>query len=596
MIELVAKDTKSHRRWRRKLVPGHPVVIGRTTERWAVDWDSQISSRHAELLWNGVELQVTKKVAASNPIFFEGRRREAFVLPVGKHFVIGHTDFLLVDVEVTMAGNDQAPRTEITLEHQNVRAASFQSTGDRIRSLSELATQITAAASDEELAAKTLDVILQGIPHANCAALIHRDEIVGEEQGEEQAASKSNSLHFDKLDTRLAPEVEFRPSYRLIHQSLDLGQCVIHVWNRQDDDHFTQDINSDWAFCIPVLDQQKSNKAIYVSGTHPSASQTLSEVQTLQDDLKFAELATATFGNLSNSRRLMQRQAALQQFFSPSVQEFLQHGEANQLLAPREVDITVLFCDLRGFSRASEKHSDDLMHVLHKVSRALSVMTNAILHHGGVIGDFHGDAAMGFWGWPIAQEGAELAACKAAIEILRHFPEETKQGGPTGLGFQVGIGIASGRAVAGKIGSEDQVKVTAFGPPVNIASRLESMTKTMQMPILTDQATALKVMPLPSGYPAHLSPIATVLPYGMAEPVTVHSLQGKLPTPLEQEHESIYQQGLTHFQNGQFALATEQLQTLPEDYPAGKFLEKKIVQYQAETPDNWAGVIRFDRK
>ncbi|MGY8769457.1 MAG: adenylate/guanylate cyclase domain-containing protein [Pirellulales bacterium] len=591
MIELVAKDTKSHRRWRRKLVPGHPLVIGRTTERWAVDWDSQISSRHAELRWNGTEMLVTKNVDASNPIFFEGHQRDAFVLPVGKHFVIGHTDFLLVNIEVTMAGDAAVPRTEITLDHKKLRAATFQSSGDRIRVLSELATQITAATSDEELASKTLEVILQGIPHANTAALIQREEL----EDEAQSTHSPSSLQFEKLDTRLAPEVEFRPSHRLIHQALDLEQCVIHVWNRVEDDHFTQDINSDWAFCIPVLGQQK-NTAIYVSGTQPSTSQTLSEVQTLQDDMKFAELATATFGNLSNSRRLMQRQAALQQFFSPSVQEFLQHGEANQLLAPREVDITVLFCDLRGFSQASEKHSDDLMHVLNKVSRALSVMTNAILHHGGVIGDFHGDAAMGFWGWPISQEGAELAACKAAIEIQQHFSKETKLDDQTDLGFQVGIGIASGKAVAGKIGSEDQVKVTAFGPPVNTASRLESMTKTLQLPILIDQQTASKAMPFPTGYPANLSPVATVLPYGMEAPVAIHSLQGKLLSPLEQKQAPVYQQALGYFESAQFSLATEQLQALPEDYPARHFLEQQVAKYQKETPDNWSGVIRLDRK
>jgi len=81
------------------------------------------------------------------------------------------------------------------------------------------------------------------------------------------------------------------------------------------------------------------------------------------------------------------------------------------------------------------------------------------------VGDFQGDAAMGFWGWPLRQPDAVLRTCRAALAVRAEF-EATE-------GFHAGIGVATGPAVAGKIGTVDQVKVTVFGPVVNLASRLE---------------------------------------------------------------------------------------------------------------------------
>ena len=75
--------------------------------------------------------------------------------------------------------------------------------------------------------------------------------------------------------------------------------------------------------------------------------------------------------------------------------------DAEEVLAPKECEVSVLFCDLRGFVTTSESMADELFSLLQRVSSSLDVMTGKILKHGGVIGDFHGDSAMGFWGWPM---------------------------------------------------------------------------------------------------------------------------------------------------------------------------------------------------
>src|SRR5690606_9010063 len=114
--------------------------------------------------------------------------------------------------------------------------------------------------------------------------------------------------------------------------------------------------------------------------------------------------------------------SGLRQFFAPPVLAALGGlsgvGDLNtDLLKPRECDVTVMFCDLRGFSQKAEESAGDLLGLLNRVSGALEVMTEQILRHGGVTGDFQGDATLGFWGWPFASQDAPLDACRAALGI-----------------------------------------------------------------------------------------------------------------------------------------------------------------------------------
>src|SRR5262249_16414448 len=143
---------------------------------------------------------------------------------------------------------------------------------------------------------------------------------------------------------------------------------------------------------------------------------------------------------------------------------------------------------------------------------------------GGVVGDFHGDAAMGFWGWPIAHPDMVERACRAALSIRSEFEAAARREGHPLADFRIGIGVATGRAVAGKIGTPDQVKVTVFGRVVNLASRLEGMTKIFSSPILLDDPTAQVVRQKMPPSLARCRRVAVVKPYGLETPLTVHEL------------------------------------------------------------------------
>src|SRR5262249_52769243 len=149
----------------------------------------------------------------------------------------------------------------------------------------------------------------------------------------------------------------------------------------------------------------------------------------------------------------------------------------------------VLFCDLRGFTRLSEDGRGDLPSLLDEVSAALRVMTRNIVQNWGVIADFQGDAALGFWGWPPPPPAEQVReAALAALRIEAEFRDLA--GRPGRPAIACGIGLAHGPGIAGRIGTTDQYKVGVFGPVVNLASRLEALTKYFGVGILVDGQVA----------------------------------------------------------------------------------------------------------
>ena len=107
--------------------------------------------------------------------------------------------------------------------------------------------------------------------------------------------------------------------------------------------------------------------------------------------------------------------------------EALADEQIADVLAPREADLSVMFCDLRDFSKRSERDADQLLDLLARVSDALGIMTHRILDTDGVIGDFHGDAAMGFWGWPAGAEDAAVRAAQTAKAIVAESTQMTRE-------------------------------------------------------------------------------------------------------------------------------------------------------------------------
>jgi adenylate cyclase len=388
----------------------------------------------------------------------------------------------------------------------------------------------------------------------------------------------------------------------LIQEAVRRGESVLHVWNvRGAIQAFTEADNYDWAFCTPVPGDACRGFGIYLAGRFAGEtplSPAPSDPTDLRDDLKFTEIAASTLGSLSELRALGRRHAGLSQFFSPVVLEALSVEDPQIALAPRETQVSVLFCDLRGFSLTSEHSAGDLLGLLERVSKALGVMTHQILDHGGVVGDFQGDAAMGFWGWPLSSPHDARQCCLSALRIRAEFATAARQADPALADFQVGIGLATGRAVAGRIGSADQAKVTVFGPVVNLASRLEGMTKMFRASVLLDAETAAAIRDSLPPDVARVRHVARVRPFGMDTAVEISELVPPLADCPELSDEGIadYERALDAFEAGRWSQAFELLHRVPAADRLKDFLTVYIAQHNRTPPRDWDGVIALANK
>lgn len=590
MFDLIVSGPQPEQRQRFRLNPGRPVTIGRTREAdYCVAWEPWLSHRHATLAIEDGAVLLTRHPEAANPVFHQGLICDRATLHEGDCFVIGATVFRIAGEAVGDSSSPAAGLEEVRFEPGQLRHVRFSDADKRIEVLTHLPSVITGARTDEEFYLRIVQLLLVGIPRAEGVAIV------------EASGEGVKVLNWDR---RTETQGAIRPSMRLVREAVLSGErSVLHVWEseRSVDSRYTATAGFNWAFCVPVLIPGQPKRGLYVAGQQELASAgeaVRGPGVLLQSDVRFTELVAEIVTSLRRLSLLERHQAGLRQFFAPTLLNALGEDLNTDILAPRECEVTVLFCDLRGFSQRAEHSADDLTSLLGRVSQALGLMTAQILQFGGVTGDFQGDAALGFWGWPFPDEEATLNACRAALGIRAAFEQASSVPGHPLSDFQMGIGIAHGRAVAGKIGTAEQVKVTVFGPVVNLASRLESMTSQLRVPILLDEATASLVRSKLDPKQGRTRRLGRVLPMGLETPVMVSEL---LPSAerfplLSDQHIAQYERGVDHFIAGDWESAWQCLHDMPAGDRAQDFLAMPIVQNGRRAPADWDGVIRMNRK
>jgi len=271
------------------------------------------------------------------------------------------------------------------------------------------------------------------------------------------------------------------------------------------------------------------------------------------------------------------------------VQDLLQSGR-EAVLGGEKLVLTTLFSDIAGFTTLSESMEPSLLVSL--LGEYFGRMSDTVRDHGGTVDKYIGDAIMAFWNAPRPTADHALAACRCALAMrdrLRAMQEEwARQGRPL---ITARIGINTGEAVVGNIGSPERMNYTAMGDAVNLASRLEGLNKSYGTGILIGESTAGLV-----SNQMVLRPVDYVAVKGRATAVLVHELLGEKGQVSDKALRAaeLYGEALELYRRRNFSEAGmrffEVFVELGKADPASRKLAERCKEFINEPPpDDWSG-------
>ena len=302
------------------------------------------------------------------------------------------------------------------------------------------------------------------------------------------------------------------------------------------------------------------------------------------------------YGFFIEARGVRQITSLFGQYVPPELVDEMARNPEEFNMAPRAQELSVLFCDVRDFTTISEALSPEVLS--HYINEYLTAMSLVIREqHRGTLDKYIGDAIMAFWGAPVADAAHARNAVLAAFGMqteARALNEKFKaQGWPT---FRIGIGINSGVMRVGDMGSKIRKAYTVMGDAVNVASRLEGVTKRYGADIIVGDATRKLI----TGFV--LREVDRVRVKGRDEPVTIYEpvgLEGQVDQAKLDEI-GMWHHALMVYRGQDWDRAELQLLDLQKRAPNadlyGVFIER-IAHFRAQPPKSgWDGAWAFETK
>jgi adenylate cyclase len=257
-------------------------------------------------------------------------------------------------------------------------------------------------------------------------------------------------------------------------------------------------------------------------------------------------------------------------YLSPAVIDRIIENPKLLQLGGEKREITSFFSDVAGFTSISEKMTPEEMVKL--LNTYLSEMTDIILNGGGTLDKYEGDAIVAFWNAPLDEPGHALKACRAALECQKRLkelrPEFLKRYGHE---ITMRIGLNTGQAVVGNMGSSQRFDYTAMGDTINLAARLESACKQYQVSILAGEGTYERVKDILAARQADILRVV-----GKQIPVRIFQIIGEKDklAPAEIEKIDFFHQGLEAYRNQEWDRAIALFGKLTNDPLAAIYIDR----------------------
>lgn len=512
----------SGREWEQELLPRRTYSIGRAPDNQIVLHDPRASRRHAQIRWSDISgfvvvdgYEVNGETHRSvNKVFVNGQPQLEKTLVSGDQILIGgsrlvffypnsesgglvfedkplgHTQFLM-SAEDVMQSVSQPRIPQISSRQPKAEIEDLRRKAKILGLLYEMSKTLGSVFDLKTLFAKATEIVFEVTPADRAVAML------ADEKGElKPIATKTRDESLRVLTDRL-------PISRTVTRKAITDKMAVLSQDARQDAQFSgsesivsQGVRS--TICAPLVAESGVHGVLYADRLDPFAAFS-------EDDLALiSAIAAQTAVAVETARaheRLAREEVARANYgrFLPPfvVQKLLENPESFTLGGTNQL-ITVLFADIRGFSRIAERERPEK--IVRLLNRFFSEMTEIVFAHGGTLDKYIGDEIMSLFGAPTATQEDASNAVQAAIEMQKRLIElnvELKTDGfePIGLG----IGLHTGEAIVGYVGSERRSEYTAIGDTVNLASRLQANALAGQILIsgVTAQAVSGKFSLLP---------------------------------------------------------------------------------------------------
>lgn len=282
-------------------------------------------------------------------------------------------------------------------------------------------------------------------------------------------------------------------------------------------------------------------------------------------------------------------------YVSPVVIDNLIKNPEKLNLGGEKRNITIFFSDIRGFTSISEKlEPEELVHLLNEY---LTEMTTIITKDQGLVDKYMGDAIMALWGAPLEQVNHAEMACSSSLEMIEKLRELQKKWKNDDIpSFDIGIGLNSGDAIVGNMGSYDRFDYTAMGDNVNLASRIEGLNKTYGTNIIISEYTKNMVKEK-----FEIRKLDLVKVKGKKKPILIHELlsQKNEISKKQIEFNMHYESGLELYFQKKWKLAINSFQKALDimDDKASHLFITRCKEFKKNPPhEKWDGVWEMEKK
>jgi len=302
------------------------------------------------------------------------------------------------------------------------------------------------------------------------------------------------------------------------------------------------------------------------------------------------------YGYFVESRSRRQLAGRFGEYVPPELVDWMSRDPERYSMMPRSAELTILFCDVRGFTSISESLKPEALREY--INEYLTTMSEIIRsRHRGTLDKYIGDAIMAFWGAPVDNPDHARSALAAALDMLHACDELNARFKARGWPqLKIGIGVNSGTVRVGDMGSRIRRAYTAMGDAVNVASRLEGLTKAYGVGILVGEATRERVKGMT------FREVDRVRVKGKDEAVTIYQPLGP-ETGVDREAQQelrLWNQALRHYRAADWDQADVDLLNLQRANPAcdlyRRYAEKVADRRRNPPPSGWDGVTAFAEK